>query len=61
MNRPSTTAEARKKIDAAMGQSVDDEPKEWNFSSFTNVFEEMKTSSTSVGSIVAAMLYHIEQ
>jgi hypothetical protein len=44
-----------------MGQSVDDEPKEWNFATFTNVFEEMKTSNTGVGSIVGAMLYHIEQ
>jgi len=43
-----------------LGQSVDDEPKDWNFSTFTNVFEEMKTSNTSVGSIVGAMLFHIE-
>jgi hypothetical protein len=44
-----------------MAQSADDEPKEWNFSTFVNVFEEMKTANTSVGSIVGAMLYHIEQ
>jgi len=40
---------------------VDDEPKEWNFSTFRGVFEEMKTSETTIGSIVGAMLYHIEK
>ena len=39
---------------------MDDEPKEWSFSSFTNVVEQMKSESTTVGSMVAAMMFHIE-
>jgi len=39
---------------------MDDEPKEWNFSTFTNVVEQMKSGSTTVGSMVAAMMFHIE-
>jgi len=48
------------KIEALLTQSVDDDPKEWNFSTFAGVFEEMKTADTTIGSIVGAMLYHIE-
>lgn len=41
--------------------SVDDEPREWNFEYFNRAVNEMKAESTSVGSIVAAMIYQIEE
>jgi hypothetical protein len=37
--------------------SVDDEPRDWNFEYFNRAVNEMKAESTSVGSIVAAMIY----
>ena len=41
--------------------SLDDEPKSWDFSHFERVTEEMKSGATSVGSMLAAMVYQIER
>jgi hypothetical protein len=41
--------------------SQDDDPKDWNFIYFQRVVSEMKTEYTSVGSILAAMIYQIEK
>jgi hypothetical protein len=38
-------------------RSVDDEQKEWNFEHFERVVNDMKSTDTSVGSILAAMVY----
>ena len=38
-------------------RSVDDEPKDWNFVYFQRVVSEMQSENTSVGSILAAMVY----
>lgn len=59
--RPSTSAGVQAKIEAASMVSVDDEPREWNFEYFNRAVNEMKAGSTSVGSIVAAMIYQIEE
>jgi hypothetical protein len=39
---------------------VDDEVKEWDFSHYNKVLQDMQSGSTSVGSILSAMVYHIE-
>jgi hypothetical protein len=36
---------------------VDDEPKEWNFSYFHRAVNEMSPEVSSVGSIMAALVY----
>jgi hypothetical protein len=36
---------------------VDDDPREWNFEYFNRAVSEMKAEDTSVGSILAAMIY----
>jgi hypothetical protein len=48
-------------IKAAGQVSVDDEPKNWDFKHFDRVACEMGSGSTSVGSILAAMIYQIEK
>ena len=40
---------------------VDDEPKEWDFTHYNKVVSEMKSGSTSVGSVLSAMIFHIEE
>jgi len=57
--RPSTSS-AVNKIEEKLEEnllSVDDEQKNWNFSHFTRVMSEMPTETTSVGSILAAMVF----
>lgn len=61
LTRPGTSATARQKIDTAAAMSVDDDPKEWNFEFFNRAVNDMKAESTSVGSILAAMIYQIEE
>ena len=41
--------------------SVDDEHKEWDFEHYNRVVNEMNPESTSVGSILASMVYQIEE
>jgi hypothetical protein len=50
--------ETKKKL-AMMG--VDDEPKEWDFTHYNKVVSEMQSGSTSVGSVLSAMIFHIEE
>jgi hypothetical protein len=40
--------------------SLDDRKIDWNFDTFEKVVSEMKSSKTTVGSIMAAMIYQIE-
>ena len=40
--------------------SLDDRKFDWNFDTFEKVVSEMKSSKTTVGSIMAAMIYQIE-
>ncbi len=40
---------------------MDDEPRNWDFSHFDRVVSEMHSGSTSVGSILGAMVYQIEK
>lgn len=40
--------------------SLDDRKVEWNFNTFQKIVTEMENSKTTVGSIMAAMIYQIE-
>lgn len=40
---------------------VDDDPKDWDFTHYNRVLQEMQSNSTSVGSILAAMVFQIEE
>ena len=44
-----------------MMMSVDDEKKEWDFQAFERVVSEMESASTTVGGILGAMIYQIEE
>lgn len=59
--RPGTSNSARAKIETAAAMSVDDDPKEWNFVYFNRAVNDMKAESASAGSILAAMIYQIEE
>jgi hypothetical protein len=48
-------------VKAAGQVSIDDEPKNWDFKHFDRVACEMGSGSTSVGSILGAMIYQIEK
>ena len=41
--------------------SCDDEARDWNFEHFSRVVNDMKPECTSVGSIMSAMIYQIEE
>jgi hypothetical protein len=36
---------------------VDDQPKDWNFKHYNRVINEMQSGSTSVGSILSAVIF----
>lgn len=65
LERPSTSGSR----DASMTQflkenatrSCDDDNKTWNFQHFERVVNQMSSTSTSVGSILAAMVYQVEK
>lgn len=42
-------------------QSLDDQHHEWNFEFFNRVTSDMNPQTSSVGTIMAAMVYQIEQ
>ena len=42
-------------------RGVDDQEKDWDFSHYNRVVMEMRCGATSVGSILAAMVYQIEE
>ena len=60
-SRPSTAQATQAKIEAAQSVSIDDETRNWNFDNFHRVINEMSAESTSVSSIMAAMVYQIEE
>lgn len=60
-SRPSTAQGIQAKIEAAQAVSCDDEARDWNFEHFSRVVNDMKPECTSVGSIMSAMIYQIEE
>lgn len=65
-SRPRTGASqsdlaAMEKARQIAGMGVDDEPKNWDFKHYNRVLGEMQSGSTSVGSILAAMTFQIEE
>lgn len=59
--RPTTPLAAKQKIEEAALKSLDDEPRDWHFEHYARVVSEMDAANTSVGSILAAMVYQIEK
>lgn len=47
--------------DEPVPASVDDRKVEWHFDSFKKIVSEMDSSKTTVGGIMAAMIYQIER
>ena len=60
ISRPSSVASKRPESKEQI-PSFDDEARDWNFEAFTRIVNEIEPSSASVGSIMAAMVYQIEQ
>lgn len=59
-SRPDTS-QLQKRLEAQKLRSVDDDPKEWDFSAYNKVLSEMKCESASIGSVLAALMFQIEE
>ena len=53
--------EAQRRAAGLSLAGVDDVAKNWDFTHYNKVMMEMKSGATSVGSILAAMIYQIEE
>lgn len=53
----STQSNIKQKLEEAKNASADDKPRDWNFTHFDRVTSEMTPGATSVGSLLAAMVY----
>lgn len=58
-SRPKTSLAARQRKRQMM--SVDDGIREFDFEAFERVMSEMKSGDTTVGGILGAMIYQIEE
>lgn len=60
-NSRTNTPMEEKKPEPKINISLDEQPKNWDFCHYERVVKEMKPENTSVGSILAAMIYQIEK
>lgn len=58
-SRPKTSLAARKRKRQMM--SIDDQPRNFDFDAFERVMSELKSGDTTVGGILGAMIYQIEE